>query len=397
MVPELEFSVKESEVIEELRRRFKENIGTDKYEDKMMFYRFLKARDFNVDRAEEMLKKHLEWREEKKVDTLLRYYKPNEVFHKYLSASFVGFDKEGCIVRYIPYGKIDMKGVCMSMKYVDFERYIIYLMENDLASLENQSKILGRNVSKCVYIYDFENLSFAQSTDRKCIENAMAAFKIYQDNYPERLKAAFAINASMFFSVGFAIVKSCIASSILKKVHIFGQDGWKEELLKCIDGEVLPAFLGGKKTDPDGNPLCKTFINHGGKVPEKYYIHKSIRSLADAEEAKRIVLPRASYHEETIIVEEPESFLEWEFETKARDVGFGLFLQEMDSEGEKMTELVPIQRIDTDEYAETGMYKCEKAGKYIILFDNTYSWLRSKEIYFKLSVKNPEVGQKIQF
>ncbi|GBN23426.1 hypothetical protein AVEN_47379-1, partial [Araneus ventricosus] len=35
-------------------------------------------------------------------------------------------------------------------------------------------------------------------------------------------------------------------------------DGWREELLKWIDADVLPAFLGGNKTDPDGNPECNT-------------------------------------------------------------------------------------------------------------------------------------------
>lgn len=38
-------------------------------------------------------------------------------------------------------------------------------------------------------------------------------------------------------------------------------DGWKEALLEVIDENVLPAFLGGKKSDPDGNPLCKTFVS----------------------------------------------------------------------------------------------------------------------------------------
>lgn len=37
--------------------------------------------------------------------------------------------------------------------------------------------------------------------------------------------------------------------------------GWKEELLKIVDADQLPAFLGGNKTDPDGDPLCKTIVN----------------------------------------------------------------------------------------------------------------------------------------
>lgn len=61
-------------------------------------------------------------------------------------------------------------------------------------------------------------------------------------------------------------------------------------------------------------------------------------------------------------VKETGSYLEWEFETKCRDIGFGIFYNEIVDEEEKITELVSIQRIDTEEYPETGTLKCEKPG-----------------------------------
>ncbi|GBM72199.1 hypothetical protein AVEN_55882-1, partial [Araneus ventricosus] len=42
-------------------------------------------------------------------------------------------------------------------------------------------------------------------------------------------------------------------------MRIYGKDGWKDSLLKDIDANDLPVYLGGKKTDPDGNPNCDTF------------------------------------------------------------------------------------------------------------------------------------------
>lgn len=32
-------------------------------------------------------------------------------------------------------------------------------------------------------------------------------------------------------------------------------------LLQHIDEDQLPAYLGGKLTDPDGNPRCATMVN----------------------------------------------------------------------------------------------------------------------------------------
>ncbi|GBO22855.1 hypothetical protein AVEN_176251-1 [Araneus ventricosus] len=37
--------------------------------------------------------------------------------------------------------------------------------------------------------------------------------------------------------------------------------GWKETLLEDIDPDDLPAYLGGNRRDPDGNPLCETFVS----------------------------------------------------------------------------------------------------------------------------------------
>lgn len=39
-------------------------------------------------------------------------------------------------------------------------------------------------------------------------------------------------------------------------------DSWKKDLLEVVDAEILPAFLGGKITDPDGNPLCLTIVSY---------------------------------------------------------------------------------------------------------------------------------------
>lgn len=36
---------------------------------------------------------------------------------------------------------------------------------------------------------------------------------------------------------------------------------WQEILLKYIDAEELPAIYGGKLTDPDGDPRCRTRVS----------------------------------------------------------------------------------------------------------------------------------------
>lgn len=41
---------------------------------------------------------------------------------------------------------------------------------------------------------------------------------------------------------------------------------WQEVLLKYIDAEELPVIYGGKLTDPDGDPRCRTRVSQSFSI-----------------------------------------------------------------------------------------------------------------------------------
>ncbi|GBM52234.1 SEC14-like protein 2 [Araneus ventricosus] len=214
--------------------------------------------------------------------------------------------------------------------------------------------------------------------------------KTFQDNYPERIKFVFHINASVYYTTTMSVMKVFMATPLLQKIKAFGSEGWREALLEQIDAEVLPAFLGGKRTDPDGDPLCKSFVVHGQKVPEKYFFTNCEKKLSKAPDAKKVTVTRFSKEEVRLDVRLPGSFLEWEFETKSKDIGFGVFFKAGDA---RPVELVPKQRIDTCYGPERGLFKCLKAGTYTIVFDNSFSWMHPKEIYYRIRIRNPDEAE----
>ncbi|GBN11401.1 hypothetical protein AVEN_70061-1 [Araneus ventricosus] len=95
-----------------MRERTINDLTPKLLEDDSLFYRFAKARDFNVVEAEDMLRKHISWRKEFQIDTILTDYEPPEVLLKYGASSFVCFDKEGSAVRIQDWGHLDGKGEC---------------------------------------------------------------------------------------------------------------------------------------------------------------------------------------------------------------------------------------------------------------------------------------------
>ncbi|GFU50065.1 SEC14-like protein 4 [Nephila pilipes] len=375
----------EKNIIDELRRRTIHDISPKMFEDETLFYRFCKARDFNLKEAENMLRKHIIWRKEMQLDSFLTSYKPPEVLKKHISCNFLCFDKEGCVVRYLDYGQTDMIGLWSSAKKFDVFKYLIHSSEQDFEALKQHSKKIGKVVYQISYIYNFGNLSFANATHRKNIEITPYYLKICQDNYPDRIKNVFIINANCYFSLFFSIIKHILSSALLSKIRCYKADGWKEELLKFIDADDLPAFLGGNKTDPDGNPLCNTFVIHGHKIPESYYLCNHEKKLSVASDVEKLIVARSSKEEINFEVSKVGSILEWEFETKNRDIGFSLYLKE--NELEDRVELIGKQRIDTCYDTEKGLFKCEKLGIYTIVFDNTYSWIHQKEIYFRARLR----------
>ncbi|GFY46096.1 SEC14-like protein 4 [Trichonephila inaurata madagascariensis] len=267
--------------------------------------------------------------------------------------------------------------------------YLEYSQTFDNPSLVSllASSLLGKPITQITYIHNFGDLTFAKATNKKAIEMLLLGIHLFQDNYPERTKIALQINTSIYYNMMFPILKKIVASELLNKVHALGTEGWEESLLKHIDADQLPAFLGGNRTDPDGNPLCYSFVVHPRDVPEYYYLKKSEKKLSSSPGVKKLTITRFSKVELTFEVTEPNSFLVWEFETKYRDIAFAVYFQENSLKQSKPVEILPKQRLDTYYEPETGIYKCIKAGTYIVVFDNSYSWIHSKEIYYKISIK----------
>ncbi|GBM92850.1 hypothetical protein AVEN_246777-1 [Araneus ventricosus] len=124
------------------------------------------------------------------------------------------------------------------------------------------------------------------------------------------------------------------------------------------------------------------------KVPESYYLTNSEKKLSRSKDAKKVTVTRLSKETWSCEVTEPGSYLEWEFETKSKDIGFAV--QYRPSRDSKTSELLPKQRIDTCYEPEKGFLRCDNPGTYICVFDNSYSWIYSKELYFRIQVTPPK-------
>uniref|UniRef100_A0A8C6M5P1 SEC14-like lipid binding 8 n=1 Tax=Nothobranchius furzeri TaxID=105023 RepID=A0A8C6M5P1_NOTFU len=352
--------------------------------------RWLRARNFNVQKSEAMLRKHLEFRKHMKVDSIISDWRPPEVIEKYLSGGMCGYDREGSPVWYDVIGPMDPKGLFLSASKQDFIKSKIRDCEMLQKECNLQSERLGRNVESITMIYDVEGLGL-----KHLWKPAIDTYgETFEDNYPEALKRLFVIKAPKLFPVAFNLVRHFLCENTRQKISVLGAN-WQEVLLKHIDEEELPVIYGGKLTDPDGDPRCRTRISHVGPVPPSYYVRDHVK--VDYEHC--ITVSRGSSQQLDYEILFPGCVLRWQFASEGADIGFGVFLKAKKGEWKKaseMQEVILSQRFNSHLVPEDGSLTCERPGVYVLRFDNTYSIFQAKRISYTVEVLLPDRFQSPQ-
>ncbi|XP_053502163.1 SEC14-like protein 2 isoform X2 [Ictalurus furcatus] len=329
--------------------------------------RWLRARSFNVLKAEAMLRK---------------------VIELYVSGGMCGYDREGSPVWYDIIGPLDPKGLLMSASKQDYIKTKIRDCELLRRECLRQSERLGKTVESITLIYDCEDLGLKHIW-KPAVEAYGEILTMFEENYPEGLKRILLIKAPKIFPIAYNLIKPFLCEETRRKIVIIGSN-WKEVLQKYVAPDQLPVVYGGTLTDPNGNPYCKTMIKYGGVVPKSYYIKYSV----DVQYEKCITISRGSDHQLEYEVLVPNCLLRWQFASDGSDIGFGIYMKTKAGVKQKITEMqevLPTTRYNAHLVPEDGSYTCEEPGIYVPRFDNTYSILQSKKISFTMDVVLPEI------
>uniref|UniRef100_A0A8C1BQ87 SEC14-like lipid binding 8 n=1 Tax=Cyprinus carpio carpio TaxID=630221 RepID=A0A8C1BQ87_CYPCA len=321
-----------------------------------------------------------------RVDTILTEWQVPEVIDKYLSGGMCGHDREGSPVWYDVIGPLDPKGMTHSASKQDLIKSKVRDCEILQKECDLQSERLGRNIESIVMVYDCDGLGM-KHLYKPAIETYGEILTMFEENYPERLKRLLVIKAPKLFPVAYNLVKHFLSEDTRRKVIVLGSN-WQEVLQKYIDPEELPAYYGGKLTDPDGDPRCRTRITFGSEIPKTYYVRDSIK--VDYEQS--VTIGRGSSHQMEYELLAPNCALRWQFTCEGADIGFGVYKKKKMGEWMKaseMKEIVPNERYNAHLVPEDGSLTCPEPGVYVLRFDNTYSIFQSKTVSFTVDVLLP--------
>ncbi|XP_032236004.2 SEC14-like protein 2 [Nematostella vectensis] len=429
------------ETLSQLGRKIGSCLKLD--QDDYFLLKWLQATNFDVQQAEDMFRQSLWVRKKFGLETILEDYKPPEVLEKYDPGGFFGYDKEGFPIFIDPVGKIDFKGLLHSARREEVLRFKGMHAEQGMQLAKDQSKKLGKRIDKVVTILDMEGLGMKHLwTPGVALFNSVLHF--YESNYPGYWKQILVIKAPALFPVAYSLVKPFLSEYTRGQIKVLGSD-WKKELQEYVDEDNLPEFYGGKCRDEKDDPKCATKICYGGDIPESFHVAQ--KPFGEAEGTKVTVVERGKILEIRGDVTTSATTIRWDFRTKENDVGFGVFFapppppsppaesksdkpsspiketpvknvpstaseestdeEKKSSENGKqdvtngkdngknnskenghqendLEELLPIQRVDSHLIPEQGCFKCDKTGTYVLRFDNSYSWIRSKDLEYKI-------------
>ncbi|KAG9448835.1 hypothetical protein H6P81_008800 [Aristolochia fimbriata] len=220
-----------------------------RHDDYHMLLRFLKARQFDTNKAIPMWMEMLQWRKEFGTDTILEDFVFDELEEvlQYYPQGYHGVDRGGRPVYIERLGKVEPNKL---MHITTMERYLKYHVQEFERAFREKfpacSIAARRQITTTTTILDVQGLGM-KNYSKNAIDLLRGMQTIDANYYPETLHQMFIVNAGSGFKMLWNIVKKFLDTNTISKIHVLGNK-FQSKLLEAIDPSQLPDFLGGSCT-----------------------------------------------------------------------------------------------------------------------------------------------------
>ncbi|XP_060945443.1 SEC14-like protein 1 [Limanda limanda] len=284
--------------------------------------RFLRARDFNLDRAREFLCQSLTWRKQHQVDFLLDTWERPQLLQEYYTGGWHHHDREGRPLYILRLGQMDTKGLVRALGEEVLLRQVLSINEEGLRRCEENTRVFGRPISCWTCLVDLEGLNMRHLW-RPGVKALLRIIEVVEANYPETLGRLLILRAPRVFPVLWTLVSPLIDENTRKKFLVYAGNDYQGPggLVDYIDREIIPDFLGGD---------CMCEIPEGSTVPKSLYRtaeeleSEENRLLTDSIYKSASVFKGAPY-EMLIEITEASSVITWDFDVCKGDVIFHIY------------------------------------------------------------------------
>ncbi|XP_066131053.1 SEC14-like protein 5 isoform X1 [Saccopteryx bilineata] len=283
--------------------------------------RFLRARDFHLDKAREMLCQSLSWRKQHQVDLLLQTWRPPALLEEFYAGGWHYQDLDGRPLYILRLGHMDTKGLMKAVGEEALLQHVLSVNEEGQKRCEGNTKQFGRPISSWTCLVDLEGLNMRHLW-RPGVKALLRMIEVVEDNYPETLGRLLIVRAPRVFPVLWTLISPFINENTRQKFLIYSGSNYQGPggLVDYLDKEVIPDFLGGE---------CLCNVPEGGLVPKSLYLMEEEQEHADQlrqwrETYQSASVLRGAPHEVMVEILEGESVITWDFDILRGDVVFSL-------------------------------------------------------------------------
>ncbi|KAK4491821.1 hypothetical protein RD792_002597, partial [Penstemon davidsonii] len=240
----------ESAVCDLREKLLDRNLLPIRHDDYHTLLRFLKARDFNIDKTIQMWEEMLNWRREYGADSIIEDFEFEEVEEvlQYYPQGYHAVDREGRPVYIERLGKAHPSKL---MHITSVERYLKYHVQEFERALNEKfpacSVAAKKKICSTTTILDVQGLGVKNFT--KTAATLLSAMANIDNNYyPETLYRMYIVNAGHGFKkVLWPAAQKFLDAKTIAKINVLDPKS-VGKLQEVIDPSQLPDFLGGSCT-----------------------------------------------------------------------------------------------------------------------------------------------------
>ncbi|XP_073915099.1 SEC14-like protein 5 [Castor canadensis] len=284
--------------------------------------RFLRARDFHLDKAREMLCQSLSWRKQHQVDLLLQTWRPPAALQEFYAGGWHYQDIDGRPLYILRLGQMDTKGLMKAVGEEALLQHVLSVNEEGQKRCEGNTRQFGRPISSWTCLLDLEGLNMRHLW-RPGVKALLHMIEVVEGNYPETLGRLLIVRAPRVFPVLWTLISPFIHENTRRKFLIYSGSNYQGPggLVDYLDKDVIPDFLGGES-------VCN--VPEGGLVPKSLYLTEEEQEQADqlqqwSETYHSASVLRGAPHEVAVEILEGESVITWDFDILRGDVVFSLY------------------------------------------------------------------------
>ncbi|CAL8085636.1 unnamed protein product [Orchesella dallaii] len=241
---DLSLSYSEKVTLDRFKERVAHKLPHDYMADDIYLVRWLRAKNFNIEQAEQMLNENLRWRNQNRMDTIL-----NEDWSEFRDKYPVYLDtvnREGMPILTSNFGDWDVRASALAGRMPKLIRYLSMNFE-DAATKVRQFQNQGKNVSQYDFLINMENYNLIQQGCPQCMVFFVSIVQTYENHYPGFANNMVLFNTPAIFELVLRVIRPLMSQVSRDALKVYGQDKaqWSKALLKIADKSQLRPEYGG--------------------------------------------------------------------------------------------------------------------------------------------------------